>query len=88
MNKFALIDESLARGPDGDSRDATAELLATGVREGTLFDVAKTVGDHFGYKPEDIVIWYTQVLKCRVQQAVELLQKMFEMSVSGGKSSG
>ncbi len=83
MNTFEMVDEALSCKGYHDNRDAAMYILETGIREGTLADVAKTVAGRYDMQPAAVIEWFSEVLKCRAQHAIELLQKMAEMAKAG-----
>ncbi|MDP2730283.1 MAG: hypothetical protein Q8O55_07365 [Dehalococcoidales bacterium] len=74
MNIFEKVDNALHKGTC--NRENALDILKTGIEEGTLADVAKVIADHYGLLPAEVVVWFSQVLKCRAQQSTELLQKI------------
>ncbi len=82
MDAFQKIDDSLKEEPR--SREDAFEILAIGVKEGTLADVAYVIASRCGVNPPDVVLWYAHVLKLQVDHCSLLLEKVTEIAVTRG----
>jgi len=76
---FNLVDGTLADQGYHDDRTAAEDILELAVKEGTLHDAARVVGDRYALRPSVVIEWYTEVLNRRVQKTTELLQKITEL---------
>lgn len=70
---FEMVDGILATKGHHDDRQAAAELLEVGVREGTLLDAAKAVAGRYALQPVVVIQWFGEVLNRRIQDAREVI---------------
>ncbi len=82
MDAFQKIDNSLKEEPR--SREDAFEILAIGVKEGTLADVAGVIASRCGVEPAAVVLWYARVLRLQVEHCSMLLEKVTELAVTRG----
>ena len=79
-DKFKLIDGILSTKGFREDRQVALDMLAVGVREGTLVDVAKVVARRYALQPEAVIEWYGEVLKRLVKEILEIRDKLKELT--------
>ena len=78
---FDMVDGLLATQGETDDRETAISLMEVGVREGTLYDVAKVISERYAFRPLTVIEWYTEVLNRRVEETTQLIKKLTEQRV-------
>ncbi|MBA7680042.1 hypothetical protein ES703_88349 [subsurface metagenome] len=77
---FDMVDGLLATQGETDDRESAISLMEVGVREGTLYDVAKVISERYAFRPHTVIEWYAEVLNRRVQAATAIIEKLKELT--------
>jgi len=81
-DKFKLIDGILTTKGFKEDRQAALDLLEVGIREGTLFDVAKVIARRYALQPEAVIEWFVEVQNQRIKGLQEMIARLGKMGVT------
>lgn len=77
---FDMVDGLLATGGKTNDRESAISLMEVGVREGTLYDVARVISERYAFRPHAVIEWYAEVLNRRVQETTTIIEKLRELT--------
>ena len=74
MDAFLRVEEALSK--ESRSKEDALELLKTGIKEGTLLDVAVVIAGSCGVDPVDVAAWYAKYLEDQVKLFTEIRHEL------------